>query len=113
MEIDFAKLTNDALLSVISGASAELTKRANQPTIRVESSSDVVEKIISPPAADEFDFIRWALSATKSGGLVRATEKDRYAELSKKYPAWFSHKKLPSSLRGSGPDKFIKYGRIP
>lgn len=95
-EIKMHKLSNSSLLEIIQLATEELQRRASVPNFE-EPQEDKWEKPALSPSADE---IRFILNCFKLD-YVHAEAKDRWRELSRKYPQWFAYRRYPESLRGS------------
>lgn len=105
-------MTNDQLSELIVAATAQLCLRASgQKTVWQSAPQQTVEYKTSPGDTD-LHFLTAVLALVKSGGLIRAAEKDQYSEIVKRYEDWATDKKYPKGLRGSGSEWFKKYGRI-
>lgn len=110
IEINLTEMTSTQLSELIAKAAAELAQRCATRPVKIWKSEPPPALIASAPGADDQNFVRVILTAVKAGRVVKASDKDSYAEIAKKFPAWFAHKKYPPGLRSGNEARFKEFG---
>ena len=112
IQIDLLALTNVQLAQLITDAAAVISNRAlSQKTLFLEQKPEIV-RVVNTPGKDDLHIVKTVLQKVKDGSLVRASEKDAYAQIVSKFTEWADSKKYPQSLRGSSERHFREYGHI-
>lgn len=116
--IEVSALSDADLVQIIAQAAAELQQRAGaaRRALRVEHPAPAPQPaagtVLAPNDAAE-RFIVAMLKRLKAGELVRAAEKDRYAQIAQAHAAWIEVMEIPRSLRHGAADAWVEYGRLP
>ena len=112
IQIDLLALTNVQLAQLITDAAAVISNRAlSQKTLFLEQKPEIV-RVVNTPGEEDLHIVKTVLQKVKNGSLVRASEKDVYAQIVSKFPEWADSKKYPRNLRGSSERHFREYGHI-
>lgn len=90
------------LIRLINAASTELLRRAGQkvaspaPCKTLQPDPAVAALISKPDPADE-DFCLMIAARIRSGGYVKAGERERVAAIAQNYPLWVERQGLPTA----------------
>lgn len=107
--IQIKKFSDHALAELIKMAMTEWQERLESPKVVTVKHSEQVVDIIDVPPDSVLVFINNCIKKVNKGEYIHAEMKDRWHELSKKYPKFFENRMYPDSLRGSDIKKYSSY----
>ncbi|MCA6962438.1 hypothetical protein [Pectobacterium odoriferum] len=108
-EIKFSSLSDHALAELIKMAMEEFQQRLIKPGVNTIKTVDVEPVVLHAPSDNEMVFINNCLKKRRAGEYIHASMKDKYRDLTRKYPQWFSVKAYPDDLRGSVSKHYVDY----
>jgi hypothetical protein len=109
-EINLTEMSSAQLSELIAKAAAELAQRCSNRPAKIWKTEPPPALVAAAPGANDQNFVRVILTAVKAGRIVKANDKDSYAEIAKKFPDWFAHKKYPPGLRRGNEARFKQFG---
>ena len=96
MLIPLKTISTPGLLKLMRDVAAELEVRLNTPEIeRVHDVRPV--RTLRVPAEDDADFVLMIAARVKSGGYVKAAERQRVAEIAQEFGEWVKRQGLPTT----------------
>ena len=95
MQIDISDLSDADLIKLIKSAADELTRRTSTQVQHIKSEPRIV-KVQQPDPADE-DFALRLITKMRRGDHIKADERQRAAEIARKFPDWAVMHGLPRS----------------
>lgn len=104
--LELETLSTVNLLEIIQLVTEELQRRAAIPKFQEPENAGAITPAFSPTPAEQA-FIKNCYNKD----YVLAEYKDKWKELAKRYPVWFSHHGYPSDLRGSDYKRHRDYFR--
>lgn len=110
MKFDMAQLNTTELLQLAAAAVAELQARSAAGAVLIERREAEEQKVIvlNEPSRDDQSVALKIVSLLKRNGFVLSVERDKYREISVKFPEWIKSEKLPSDVGGSVARKWLR-----
>lgn len=96
MVIDFSKLSDNELLSLIREAVAELETRVSMPRVERVPARDRPVIALREPPDHEKDFCLMVKTRLRRGEYIKADERRQVAEMAAQYPEWVKRQGLPT-----------------
>lgn len=103
MKIQLNEISTAGLLRLLRDVAAELETRqtafAAQPAKKPAAASQpdpAMAALLHAPDTEDADFCLMIAARIRSGGYVRAGERERVAAIAQDFPAWVSRQGLPT-----------------
>ena len=94
--IKLPEISTPGLLKLMRDVAAELEMRLSQPQTRLEQPIQQVVTVRAPPAHEQ-DFCLVVAEKLKSGDYIRASERNRVAEIAESFHDWVVRQGLPTT----------------
>jgi len=94
--IKLPEISTPGLLKLMRDVAAELEMRLSQPQTRLEHPIQQVVTVRVPPAHEQ-DFCLVVAEKLKSGDYIRASERNRVAEIAESFHDWVVQQGLPTT----------------
>lgn len=96
MKIPLNEISTHGLFKLLKDVAAELEARSTGEVVRTVQDARPVRTVRMPPKEDA-DFCLMIAARIRSGGYVKAAERERVAEIAQEFGEWVKRQGLPTT----------------